>query len=306
MARIVLLEHNAPLRISEGPTDLSDLPPLVDEAAAKALWGRSPWHVPYDLVSVHATLDVLGEPWLDAETPRVVAVELQNQTPHPQSVTLTCRLPEGLTADPPALTVELPPQGHEPVSLRFELGAEELRQPVVRGSIEVACHGRPGLGAIPLAFGTKVTVSKDDLALASKGATATSDSEYEREAGGTQKVIDGVLATEWDFEGKRWHAALMPHPHWIAVHLPEAKAVGRAVIHFADPQGHPVDFLGEGSLDEQTWKTVFEESGYADARRYEKAFDPVEARHFRLTIRRSASDRWPDAAQISEIELLPE
>jgi hypothetical protein len=118
-------------------------------------------------------------------------------------------------------------------------------------------------------------------------------------------VIDGVIATENDFEGKRWHAALTPHPHWIAVHLPEPRSIGRVVLHFADPQGHPVDFVGEVSLDGENWRAVFEETGYGNAAWCEKAFIPTEARHFRLTIRRSASPRWPDAAQLSEFELLP-
>jgi ADP-ribosylglycohydrolase len=305
MAKIVLLEHSASVRIADAPTDLSGLPPLVDEAAAKALWARSPWRVPFDFISVRATLDMLTDPLLEADTPRAIAVELQDLTPQPLPVTLTWRLPEGLSVEAATQTVELPPAGGEPVTVRVELRAKEIGRPVLRGSVEIAPRGRPNLGVIPFALAARITVSKDDLALASKGATATSDSEYERDQGGTQKVIDGVLATEWDFEGKRWHAALTPHPHWIAVHLPEPKMIGRVIIHFADPQGHPVDFLGEVSLDEQKWQTVFEESGYADARRYEKAFTPVEARHFRLTIRKSASDRWPDAAQISEIELLP-
>ena len=305
MGRIVLLEQNAPLRIVDGPTDFAGLPPLVDEATAKALWSRSPWRVPFDFVSVRATLNMLEEPLLEAGTPHDLAVELWNSTPAPLTVTVTWRAPDGVTVEPATQTLELPPAGHEPVVVQAEFRAEEVLRPVLRGTAEIAPHGRPGLGVIPFALGATITVSKDDLALASRGATATSDSEYEREAGGTVKAIDGVLASEWDFEGRRWHAALTPHPHWIAVHLPDPTPVGRVIVHFADPQGHPVDFLGEVSLDEQTWQTVFEEAGCADVRRYEKAFEPVPAQHFRLTIRKSASDRWPDAAQISEIELLP-
>jgi len=305
MGRLVLLEQNAPLRIGEGATDLAGLPPLMDEATARALWARSPWRVPFDFVSVQATLDLLEEPLLEAGEPRAVAVELSNQTPGPLTVALTWRLPDGVAVEPATQMVELPAPGHEPVVARVELRAEELLRPVVRGTVEIAPHGRPGLGVIPFALGSTITVSRNDLALASKGTTATSDSEYDREPGCTAKVIDGVLASEWDFEGKRWHAALTPHPHWIAVHLPEARAIGRVIIHFADPQGHPVDFLGEVSLDGQTWQAVCEATGHADRTRYEKSFGPVEAGHFRLTIRRSASDRWPNAAQISEIELLP-
>jgi len=305
MGRIVLQEQNAPLRIGEGPTDLLGLPPLLDEAAAHELWARSPWRIPFDFVSVRATLDMLGEPKLSAGTPQPVAIELANQTPAPLPVTVTWRVPEGATAEPATQTLELPPLGHELVVVRAELRVEELRGPVLRGTVELTPRGRPGRGIVPFALAGEVTVSRDDLALASKGAIVTSDSEYDREAGCTAKAIDGILASEWDFEGKRWHAALTPHPHWIAVQLPELKRIGRVGVHFADPQGHPVDFLGEVSRDEQTWQTVFEENGYADRSRYERAFEPIEARYFRLTIRKSASARFPDAAQISEIELLP-
>jgi hypothetical protein len=261
--------------------------------------------VPFDFTSVRATLDMLAEPVLETGTPCPIAVELANSTPAPLAVTVTWRLPEGIRALPSTQTVELPPQGHEVVAVRTELQADELPRRTVRGTVELAPQDRPGVWVIPVALGTVLSVGKDDWALASRGATATSDSEYERESGCTQRVIDGVIATENDFEGKRWHAALTPHPHWIAVHLPEPRSIGRVVLHFADPQGHPVDFVGEVSLDGENWRAVFEETGYGNAAWCEKAFIPTEARHFRLTIRRSASPRWPDAAQLSEIELLP-
>jgi hypothetical protein len=119
------------------------------------------------------------------------------------------------------------------------------------------------------------------------------------------KAIDGILAAPDDFEGKRWHSDLTPHPHWVAVELPKPATIGRVIVNFADPMGHPVDFAGEVSADGKTWQTVFEERDYGDSRGYEKSFAPVEARHFRLTVSRSASPLYVNAAQIGELELLP-
>jgi ADP-ribosylglycohydrolase len=308
MARIVLEEQNAPVVIREDrPTDLTaasalKLDPAEDE---KAPWARSPYQVPFDFVSFRATLDVVSDPEIEPGVPRVIRLILNNATPQPMEVAVTWHLPEGVAADPAQAKLQLPPAGGETVVCEVSITAEETPG-TIRGSFEIAPTGRPGIGAIPFALAGRVSVSRNDLALASRGAKATSDSELEREPGCTAKLIDGVIALDDDFEGKRWHSALTPHPHWVAVELPEAHPIARVIIHFADPGGHPVDFDGEVSTDGQTWTKVFEERGYQDSRRYEKSFAPVQARFFRLTIRRSASDRWPDAAQVSEIELLPQ
>jgi len=309
MAKVVLAEHEAPVEITpDRPTDLGGLAAssLTDEAAAQALWGRSPWQLTYDFVSVRATLDMLREPEIEAGAPRPLRLVLENLTPQPLQVTVTWRLPEGVRADPATATVELPPQGGEAQVCETNLTADEIRRGSLRGSVEITPAGRPNSGAIPIALAGRVAVSREDLALARLGATAASDSELAREPGCTAKAIDGVIATPDSFEGKRWHAALTPHPHWIAVHLPEPRVVGRVIVHFADPAGHPVDFIGEVSGDGEQWDQVFEERDYADTRSYEESLAPVTVQHFRLTIRRSANPQFQDAAQISEVELLPE
>jgi len=308
MARRVLVENEAPVEISaDRPTDLSGIAALKldDASAAKALWARSPYQLAYDFVSVRATLDMLGDPEMEADQPRSMKLLLENVTPHPMEVVMTWRVPAGLTADPATAKVQLPPQGHDPVVCEVTVTAEGMRNLTVRGSVEIAPAGRPGVGVIPFALAGRVTVDRTDLALARLGAKATSDSELEREQGCTARAIDGIIPAEDDFEGKRWHSALTPHPHWVAVELPQAHAISHVIIHFADPTGHPVDFDGEVSADGQTWQTVLQERDYQDARRYEKTLAPVEARHFRLTIRRSANPQYPNAAQVSEIELLP-
>jgi len=307
-ARRVLLENGAPVEISaDRPTDLSGIAALEldDASTAKALWARSPYQLAYDFVSVRATLDMLSDPEMEPDQPKPMKLLLENLTPQPMEVAVTWRLPPGLTADPATAKVQLPPKGHDPVACEVTVTAEELRNLTVRGSVEIAPAGRPGVGVIPFALAGRVTVEKSDLALARLGAKATSDSELEREPGCTAKAIDGVIAAQDDFEGQRWHSALTPHPHWVAVELSEAHTLSRVIIHFADPAGHPVDFDGEVSADGQTWQTVFQERNLPDAHRYEKAFAPVGARCFRLTISRSANPQYPNAAQVSEIELLP-
>jgi hypothetical protein len=176
---------------------------------------------------------------------------------------------------------------------------------VLRATLELDPTGRPSVDVIPFAVGVREGVHEADLALASRGAKATSDSELEREPGCTAQVTDGVVAGPDDLEGRRWHSALTPHPHWLKVELPEDRTISRVVLHFADPGGHPVDFAGEVSSDGTAWRTVLGETGWADTRRCDRTFGPVAARFFRLVIRKSASSRWPDAAQLSEIELLP-
>ncbi len=147
-------------------------------------------------------------------------------------------------------------------------------------------------------------VGANDLALASRGATARSDSEYEREPGGTARVIDGVIGLEDDF-ANRWHSSLAtPHPHWIEVHLPRPAALSKVIVHFADPQGHPVRFRGVARVGGQD-KVVFEEQDYQGRRRYEASLQGVTTDTLRLVILGSANPEFPNAAQVSEIELLP-
>jgi hypothetical protein len=143
-----------------------------------------------------------------------------------------------------------------------------------------------------------------DLALAANGATATSDGEYAKEPGGTGKVIDGVIASEEDFSN-RWHSSLdQPHPHWIEVHLAKPSRISTVVIHFADPDGYPVDFAGTVRINGQQ-REVFNVSNNRETQVYRARIAPVRTDCFRLTVRASANPAWPNAAQISEIELYP-
>jgi hypothetical protein len=141
-----------------------------------------------------------------------------------------------------------------------------------------------------------------DLALAANGAHARADSEYAKEPGGTAKVIDGVLATPVDFSN-RWHSSVdQPHPHWIEVQLAKPSQISTVVIHFADPAGYPVSFEGSVRANGQD-RQIFNVTDNKDSQIYRTKFKPVMADSFRLVIRASANPRYPNAAQISEIEI---
>ena len=141
-----------------------------------------------------------------------------------------------------------------------------------------------------------------DLALAANGATATSDSEYANEPGGTARLIDGVIATPEDFSN-RWHSSLdQPHPHWVEVHLAKPARIRTVVIHFADPAGYPVSFAGTVRVDGQE-REVINVTGNRESQTYRVKIKPVTTDAFRLTISASANPAYPNAAQLSEIEL---
>ncbi len=150
-----------------------------------------------------------------------------------------------------------------------------------------------------------VPVEAGDLALASRGAIATSDSELATEPGCTSKVIDGIIANPADFTGNRWHSSIAtPHPHWVQVKLPRPEKIGQVVINFADPLGHPVSFQGIMRSNGRD-HVVFEETNYKGWREYRAHIKPLRTDVFRLLIRASASPRYPNAAQVSQIQLLP-
>jgi len=145
---------------------------------------------------------------------------------------------------------------------------------------------------------------QSDLALAANGATASSDSEYANEPGCTGDVIDGVLATPADFSN-RWHSSVeQPLPHWVEVHLAKPAKISTVVIHFADPDGYPVSFAGTVRVNGQE-QQVISVTDNKEPQVYLAKITPVTTDAFRLTIRASANPAYPNAAQISEIELYP-
>lgn len=151
----------------------------------------------------------------------------------------------------------------------------------------------------------RVEDQKRDLALAANGASAISDSEYVKEPGSTSQVIDGTIATPEDFSN-RWHSSLdTPHPHWVEVHLPKPSKIGRVVIHFADPSGFPVRFEGSARINGKE-QQILNATNNQGSRVFLLKIKPVTTDTFRLTIHSSANPAYPNAAQISEIELYSE
>jgi len=192
-----------------------------------------------------------------------------------------------------------------PGAWTFRLKAPTLEAQVNRLHVEVTGGAQPV--RVPLTLLAKLPperVGADDLALAAKGATAQASSEYAQEPGGAARVIDGILATADDF-ANRWHSSLAtPHPHWIQVKLPQPARLGRVVLRFADPLGYPTSFQGlvlpAGRTELQS---VLDVTANKETRTWRGTFEPVLTDTFRLVIRASASVRYPNAAQLSEIEL---
>jgi hypothetical protein len=290
MAARVLAEHRAPVAL--GPAAKPGAVSLADPAAAQELWARSGWAVRRETTALRATLDFDGAPELTRDVPRLVKLKVEPLRPGQTAVDVRWQLPEALDLEP------------QPGGL-FKLTATQASRAPLKGTVELRLAGEPEPLVLPYAFVVEATVDPRDLALAKLGAVATADGELDREPGSAAKAIDGDICPEDGFDARRWHSALTPHPHWIAIALPEPKTLGRVVIHFADPGGHPVDFDCQVSADGQAWTTVAGERGYADRRGYEAKLAPVTAKHFRLLILKSASRQWPDAAQVTEIELLP-
>ncbi len=148
----------------------------------------------------------------------------------------------------------------------------------------------------------RVEDRKRDLALATNGATASADSEYDKEPGCIQKLIDSVISTPGDFSN-RWHSSVnSQHPHWVEIHLAKPARVSRIVIHFADPAGYPVSLEAAVWFDKQP-RSVFSTQDNHDSRTLIAKFAPVLTDRVRLTIRASANPKYPNAAQLSEVEI---
>lgn len=270
-----------------------------------ALTSRSPYAVTHRFRTCDAVLDYGREPMLgDGET-LPLTLRLREAANTTRRLDVHWDLPGGLAAVPAAAVaqaVKLPAGGSAEV--KVTLTAMVLPEEVLRCRVRLTEAGRE-LGRFDFSVLGRLTAQYDDLALASKGASATSDSELERETDCTAEAIDGIIAGPEDFENRRWHSALTPHPHWLAIDLGKTCTVSRVTVHFADPEGLPVDFDGEGSADGRTWTPLFSRRGYGDTRRCDASFPATPLRHLRLTILKSASTRWPGASQVSEVEVLP-
>jgi hypothetical protein len=148
-------------------------------------------------------------------------------------------------------------------------------------------------------------VSDKDLALSSKGATAEADGELTSETPNISEAIDAIIASRADFSN-RWHSSIdTEHPHWIQVNLAAPSVIDSIKVHFADRAGYPVSFQGmvkASAADD--WQTVFDVTDNGERRVYVAEIGAQQVLSFRLVIRSSANDAYPNAAQVSEIEML--
>ncbi len=306
MAEKVLAQNSAPVSIIDGPTNMARVGELVlsDPAIAKKLWNLSPYRVVWNEADAQVVLDYLSDPVLKPGERHWVEISVTNKAAEPKSYSFAIKdCPEGWNvSDLPAKSPDIAPAS-----------TQTYKVPVSAATVDPGPHkmtlavsGAAKSIEIPFTLFGKDSIEPDDLALATAGATAKSDGELDREPGCTPKAIDGIFATSADFSN-RWHSSLdTPHPHWIEVKLAKPAVVGRAVIRFADPQGYPVSFEGqvmpEGS---KSLVRVFNCDNNKNASVYRAAFEPVTTDTFRLVIRNSAQPVYPNAAQISEIELYP-
>ena len=307
MAKRVQAKYDLPVLIGSKPTDIGKLGKLVlaDTKTAKALWELSPYRIVWNEPDTQVRLDYMSEPVITAGTPRQIEVSILNRGEKAAEYTVALTgAPdswkiEGLSATP--LKIKPGKSSTLPITVTATQTEEDCR-------MKITVTGASAPINIPFTLVAKedLTVSKDDLALASKGATVTADSELDREKGCTARAIDGIIPSQEGFDGKRWHSELTPHPHWIEVKLAKVETIGRVVIRFADPQGYPVKFEGlikpEGGGD---LVSVFKVDDNKRNRNYKTAIKPVKTDTFRLVISASANPAYPNAAQVGEIELYP-
>lgn len=142
----------------------------------------------------------------------------------------------------------------------------------------------------------------DNLALAKSGAKAASDSELGSAKGCTAKLNDGDRGNSSADPQKRWHADLTPMPHWAEVKLAKPAQVGRVIARFADPAGYAVAYdvqVKQGNA----FKTVFSKEDNRSAQPANASFAPVQTDTVRFVIRKNANAAYPNAAQLSELEV---
>ena len=96
---------------------------------------------------------------------------------------------------------------------------------------------------------------------------------------------------------------------------PTASALGRSAsgqaredFHSGDslrgPEGYPVSFEGSVRVNGQEHQFI-NVTDNRETQVYRAKIEPVTIDSFRLTIRASANPAYPNAAQVSEIELYP-
>jgi ADP-ribosylglycohydrolase len=318
--RVLAADGQGQAVISDGPTDVSGAKDLLAAVPheAKALWDLSPLRITrYEADDVCLWLDYRGEPVIRAGTSREIAVGAAHWS---------TRDNESLQPGPGGLGVHFGAQvrglaegWRAETGAAFSVGSSRcshsadltIRAPAdAQGTSRMEVEVRLGKKqfSLPLTLiveESPAKVEEGDLALASNGAVAISDSELAREPGCTPKVIDGVICGRNDLERNRWHSSIeTPHPHWVQVKLPRRLEISRVAIRFADPRGYAVKCQGlVAAPDGKGWTEVFRRDDNNEDRTLRARFNPVVTDTFRFVIEKSANPAWPTAAQVSEIEI---
>lgn len=111
----LLAWFEAPVLISNEPTDLTDLPDdwLCPDDGIYELWERNryPWRTDFELNSVRVKVDYRGLPTINPDTPKALTVWLQNLQPVPLTVTLVWDVPSEWRVEPMRSSVTLPARG---------------------------------------------------------------------------------------------------------------------------------------------------------------------------------------------------
>ncbi len=303
MNRRLQAKWNLPVALSPNPTDLSQVAKLKleDSREIKKLLKLSPYQIVWREKSAVVTLDYLSTPEVASGEERELEVEVTNPTQQARTYKIELSgLPAGWKVED--LPAEVALKGGKTKRLEFDVivGPTDFTGPDYRMAVAVTSGGETV--SVPLTLVGKASVGPSCLSLASKGATATSDSELAAEPGCTAKVIDGVLATEKNFKN-RWHSAAdKPMPHWVEVKLAKPARVNRVIVRFADPMDYATSFeiqVKAGSA----YQKVGGVNDNRDTRSFNAEFAPVETDTVKLLIRRAANSQSPNAVQVSELEV---
>ena len=303
MNRRLQAKWDLPVALVPGPSDLSQVAKLKleDKSEIKKLWTLSPYRIVWNDPAAVFTLDYRGTPEVASGEARKLGLELKNPTTQPRSYVVSLAdLPAGWKVDglPKALTLKAGQDAHVDFSVR--VGPTDFTGPDYRMTLYVTGGEAPI--RMPLTLIGKASVGPACLSLASKGATATSDSELAAEPGCTAKAIDGILATEKDFSN-RWHSSVeKPMPHWVEVKLAAPADVGRVIVRFADPVGYATRFEIQAKVG-NAYQRIDGSKDNRDTRCFKAEFAPIKTDAIRLMIQSGANSQCRNAAQISELEV---
>ncbi len=154
----VLAAFNAPMEISDAPTDLSGLADskLNDSEVANKICSRPPYSVDYDFFHTKVNLDYGKAPVIKSGEPFRIKLTFATSFALPRHLEMTWLLPDGWKALPSNksfISLNIPDSRYPS---HFEVVADvlpdEVRDQVNRGVLQIVAQGRPTVGLIPLVF----------------------------------------------------------------------------------------------------------------------------------------------------------